>query len=213
MTRLATRSPLEIYVIATLGGLDRAVAGAVLPEPRIRDAALARWAIACTTETLAGLAIGATVGAVADAIRRSFGVRPRVSTAVEPPPRPAPWLETERARTSVAEIKEGLRHRLVIGHRDVLQILAPLEEQIAAGDRAAYGSLLGLLARDELVAERYAPHLQAGWRCTAAAIEGRAIPAIDPLWQRWAQRFRRERAVITPSTSDLASTGVIMQIG
>lgn len=213
MTKLDTRNPLEIYVIATLGGLDRAVADAVLTEPKVRDATLARWAITCVTETLAGLAIGATIGAVADAIRRTFGVTPVVSTAVEPGPRPAPWLEAERAITAVAELKHELRRRLALGHRAVLEMLAPIEDQIAARDRAAYTSVLGVLARDELVAERYAPQLQAGWRCTAAAIESRTIPAIDPLWQRWALRFRRERAAITPSTGDLASAGVILQIG
>lgn len=213
MTQLAARNPLEIYVFAALGGLDRAVEGVVLDEPRIRDEALATRAIACATETLAGLAIGAAIAPVAEAMRRTFGLAPKISTRVPPPARPPHWLERARAFTAAAELRDGLRTRIALGHRDVIAMLAPFDVQIVAAERSGYERTLAALAKDELAVERYTPHLQAGWLCVAAAIEGRTIPATDPLWQRWAQRFRRERPVITPSSEQLASAGVIMQIG
>ena len=214
MTQLTTRSPVDVYVIATLGGLDRVVAEAVLPEPKVRgDEVHARRVIACALETLAGLAIGCTVGAAADAVRRTFGVTPSVVADAAPPPRTPQWMEEDRMTTSVAGLKHELRRRIGLGHREAIAMIAPIEAQIGAGERSAFARMLGLLARDELVAERFAPQVQAGWRCAVAAIEGRSIPAIDPLWQSWAQRFRRDRPVVTPTSSELAAAGVIMQIG
>jgi hypothetical protein len=214
MTQLATRSPVDVYVIATLGDLDRVVAEVVLPEPKVRgDEMRATRVIACALETLAGLAIGCAVGAVADAVRRTFGVTPVVTADVAPPPRAPHWMDEERMKTSVAGLKHELRRRIGRGHREAIAMIAPFEGQIGAGESSAFGRMLGLLARDELVAERFAPQVQAGWRCAVAAIEGRSIPAIDPLWQRWAQRFRGDRPVVTPTSSELAAAGVIMQIG
>jgi len=213
MTKLATRSAVDVYVIATLGGLDRRVAELVLPEPKVRDELHAARVIACALETLAGLAIGSTVGAVTDAVRRTLGMIPVVATEVAPPPRTPHWMDEDRMKPSVAGLKHELRRRIGLGHRDATAMIAPIETQIAPGDRPAFARMLGLLARDELVAERFAPQVQAGWRCAVAAIEGRTIPAIDPLWQRWARRFRGDRPVVTPTSSELAVAGVIMQIG
>ncbi len=202
-----------MYVIATLGGLDRAVAEAVLPEPKVRDEVRATHVIACVVETLIGLAIGSAVGAVADGVRRTFRVTPTVTADAAPPRRAPHWVDEERMTTSVAGLKHGLRRRISLGHRQATTMIAPIGAQIAPEDRVAFARMLGLLARDALVAERFAPQLHAGWRCAAAAIEGRAIPAIDPLWQRFAQRLRGDAPVMTLTSSDLAARGVILQIG
>jgi hypothetical protein len=201
-----------VYVIATLGGLDRAVAEAVLAEAKVRDEARAAHVIACALETLAGLAIGSVAGAVADAVRRTFGVTPVVTASSAPPQRAPYWLEEERTTANVAGLKHGLRRRIALGHRDAIAMIAQIEEQVTTGERAAFARMLGLLARAELVAERFAPQVHAGWRCVVAAIDGRTIPAIDPLWQRWAQRLRGDRPAVTPTSADLAAAGVIMQI-
>jgi hypothetical protein len=122
-------------------------------------------------------------------------------------------MDEDPVTSNVAGLKHALRRRIGLGHAAAIELLLPIDGQIAAADRAAFARMMGGLAQDELVAERFAPQVQAGWRCAVAAIEGRTIPAIDPLWQRWAQRFRGERPVVTPTSSELAAAGVIMQIG
>lgn len=202
MPQLAPRSPADHYLSATTASLDRAVADLVLSEPTVRDPAHATRVIERLLETLAGLAIGSLVGAVIAGVARTLGVdvAPAVDRALAPTARaPAPRLDDEAPPRSLGgELKHQLRRRIAIDARETGVVLGRIDRMIAPGDRATFGRMVGLLANDDLVAERFAHQLRAGWRCAVAVIEGRTVPAMTPIWQQWAARLAGARPVITP---------------
>jgi len=188
-------APIDAYVVATLASLDRAIAELALPEARVEDRRCASQVIERLLETLVGLAIGSSVGAVITGARRTTGaqVGARIPL-VAPVPRASGWFDDEGpARTPAAELKLRLRGRVARCGRDVHAMLAGIEREIAPEDRAAFARMLGLLAGDELTAERFARQVRSGWRCAAAAIEQRSVPAVEPLWQQWAVRISGEQ--------------------
>jgi hypothetical protein len=193
-------APVDAYVAATLASLDRAIAELSLPEARVEDRHRASQVIERLLETLVGLAIGSTVGAVIAGVRRTTGALvgarvPLIATV----PRASGWFDDDGpARTPAAELKLRLRGRVARSGRDVHALLARIEREIAHEDRAAFVRLLGLLAGDQLTAERFARQVRSGWRCAAAAIEARSVPAVEPLWQQWAVRISGEQ----PQTND-----------
>ena len=190
-------APVDGYVVATLASLDRAIAELSLTEARVNDRRRASQVIERLLETLVGLAIGSSVGAVVAGVRRSMGAQlgARIPL-IAPVPRASGWFDDEGpARTPAAELKLKLRGRVARCGRDVHAMIAGLERDVSANDRAAFARMLGLLAGDELTAERYARQVRSGWRCAAAAIEERAVPAVEPLWQRWSMRISGEQPV------------------
>ncbi len=191
--------PIDLYVSCTTSRLDRAVADLTLSEPAVHDPVSAARVLECLLETLAGLAIGSTVGAVIAGVRRTFGVESATRTDIRPPARDVRYLDDPGPfRSITGALKQRLRQRIALGERDVRALTAAIEGQIAAGDRRAFARMLSLLAEDELVAERYAHQVRAGWRCAHAAIDGRTVPAVTAMWQHWARRFAGERHVVVP---------------
>lgn len=192
-------APIDLYVSSTLLRLDRAVADLTLSEPTIHEPASAARVLECLLETLAGLAIGSAVGAVIAGVRRTFGVEITTRTDLRPPARDVRYLdEPGPLRSVTGALKLRLRQRIALGARDVAVLTAGIEAQIAAADRRAFARMLSVLAGDELVAERYAHQVRAGWRCAHAAIDGRTVPAVTAMWQHWARRFAGERRVVVP---------------
>lgn len=192
--------PVDAYVLATLASLDRSIAELALPEARVRDRRRTSQVIERLLETLVGLAIGSSVGAVIAGVRRTMGANvgmlvPLIATV----PRASGWFDDEGpARTPAAELKLRLRGRVARCGRDVHAMLAGIESEVGADDRAAFVRMLGLLAGDQLTAERFARQVRSGWRCAAAAIEERPVPAVEPLWQQWSVRISGEK----PATND-----------
>ena len=179
-------SAIDHYVTSTLARLDRTIGDLELATPRVRDRDEALAVTDRLVETLVGLAIGSVVGAVIVGVRRTFGIEAVVRRL--PTPR--------RIDEDGGGLQRRLRGRVAIAGRDVRAMLIAIEQQLAEADRGAFARMVRLLAEDELVAERFAHQLRAGWRCASAAIEGRTIPAVDRLWQRWAQRLAGERPVV-----------------
>ncbi|MBA3462921.1 MAG: hypothetical protein H0T46_23395 [Deltaproteobacteria bacterium] len=187
-------TPVDAYVVATLASLDHSIAELALPEARVKDRHRASQVIERLLETLVGLAIGSSVGAVIAGVRRTMGeeVGARIPLVAQIP-RANRWFDDEGpARTPAAELKLRLRGRVARCGRDVHAMIAAVEREVRADDRAAFARILGLLAGDQLTAERYARQVRAGWRCAAATIEERPVPAVEPLWQHWAVRISGE---------------------
>lgn len=220
---------IDDYLATSCGGLDRAVVVAELPAVKVRDPERAARTIDQLCETLAGLAIGTVIGAVAAGVRRGFGpelgarVTSAIGRAAEGLTRQAPArvfaLDDAPVRSFADEVKRRVRRRIALapGHaRPMLDAAAQEITTREASELRAFVRMLALTAEDPVLAERYAAQLAAGWRCARAVIEG-SPPAmdLDGAWPQWLRRARGLRAEApAPLTSaQLAEHGFVMRIG
>jgi hypothetical protein len=231
MTAIALASPrvdvaatLARYASASCAQLDRLIARAALAEPIARDVDGAARALAPLIETLTGLAIGRAIGAVMQGVRRSFdgataaraeAAMHSAASTLEPARAPALFaLDDAPCRTFAGELRLRLRRRLALAPRDVLAGITAMADALTADELAPFARLIGLLADDPLLGDRFAPQLARAWRCFAAVAEGTAHAPTDALWARWLRDVRGEVAPApAPTPAQLAAAGVVVQIG
>ncbi len=228
MTELARRSPparipIEQYLMATSSHLDRAVADLVLTEPLTYDVDLAARTIDRLIETLAGLAIGSVVGAVLAGVRRSFGaaVIARVERAAarwigaigSPEVSPLHGLDAAPVRSLALETQQRLRRRNAFSARDVRVMIEAIASVFAPSELRVFHHMLGVIADDPTLGERYTELVASGWVAATAVIEDRTVEASATVWSQWAARIAGRRAAPVPTPQQLAAAGFVMQIG
>jgi hypothetical protein len=221
----ALATDIEHVVSATFARLDANLVALRLGEPRARDTDLAALTIDRLIETLTGLAIGNVIGAVRAGVRRGFGGALRATieqvmrnaTATLEPAAAAPLYAMDDApvRSLGAELVERLRGRIALAQRDAGAVLEAITAAIESADPSElgpFGRILGLLAEDEVIAERYARQVIAGWACACAVIEQRPAITTEPVWQQWARKISGVREIVTPTRTQLAASGFVMRI-
>lgn len=228
MTQLAqlsapVRSPIDHYLMATAGRLDRAVADLFLTEPVTCDVDLAARTIDRLIETLAGLAIGSVVGAVLAGVRRSFGaeVIARVERAAaraigaigSPEISPLHGLDAAPVRSLAIETQQRLRRRNALSARDTRAMVGAIAGAFEASERRVFDHMLGVIAGDSTVGDRYTELVASGWVAATAVIEGRVVEASAAVWSQWAARIAGRRAAPEPTQQQLAAAGFVMRIG
>ncbi len=226
MTQLArrpARSSIDDYLTATSSHLDRAVTSLVLIEPVTYNVDLAARTIDRLIETLAGLAIGNVVGAVVGGVRRSFGadVIARVERAASnsigaigsPEISPPHGLDAAAVRSLALETQQRLRRRNAFSARDVRVMIDAIASAFDASERRVFEHMLGVIADDPTLAERYTGLVASGWVAATAVIEGRVVEASAKVWSEWASRIGGRRAASVPTQQQLAAAGFVMQIG
>ena len=218
---LAPDRSIDHYLSTTATRIDRAVGDLILAEPTARDLDLAGRTLDRLIETLAGLAIGSVVGAVLAGVRRSFGaeVRGRVERAAaraigtigSPAIAPLHGIDAAPVRSLAIEVQQRLRRRNSIAVRDARVLVDAVAG--AVDERRAFDRMLGLIADDATIAERYAAQVAAGWECATGVIEGRVVEASAAVWGQWAARLAGRRAAHEPTHVQLAAEGFVMRIG
>lgn len=224
--QVAVTSPdraIDLYLAAIFERFDRAVANLYVAEPSARDLDLAGRTIDRLIETLAGLAIGSVVGAVIAGVRRSFGadVRARVERAAartigsigSPAIPPLHGLDAAPVRSLAIEVVERLRRRNALVVRDARVLVVAIAGVIDADERRAFDRMLGVIADDATIAERYAARVTAGWEAATAIIEARVVEASASLWGQWAARLAARKTVSAPTQEQLVAAGFMMRIG
>jgi len=211
---------IDRYLISTTGRFDRVVAELVLVEPTTCDIDLAGRTLDRMIETVAGLAIGSLVGAVIAGVRRGFDaeVRARVELAVArtigkiaPPALQLHGLDVAPVRSLALEVQQRVRRRISVAARDARVLLTAIAA--AVDEPRVFVRLVGLLADDVVISERYGELVAAGWQCAVAVIERRAAEATATVWRQWAQRINGVRELVPPTRRELAAAGFILQIG
>lgn len=217
----APSSAIDHYLSATSARIDRAVADLVLAEPTAPDLDLAARTIDRLIETLAGLAIGSVVGAVLAGVRRSFGpdVRKQVERVAarainsigSPEISPLHGLDAAPVRSLAIEVQQRLRRRNALTVRDTRVLLVAISAAIHEGH--VFDRILGVIAEDATIAERYAALVAAGWECATAVIEARVVEASAAVWGLWAARIGGRPPTQEPTQEQLAAAGFVMRIG
>jgi hypothetical protein len=212
---------IDLYLSATTSRIDRAVADLVLAEPTARDLDLAARTIDRLIETLAGLAIGSVVGAALAGVRRSFGaeVRGKVDRAAarainsigSPEISPLHGIDAAPVRSLAIEVQQRLRRRNAFTVRDTRVLLLAIGAAI--DERPVFDRVLGVIADDPTIAERYAVLVAAGWQCATAVIEGRVVEASAAVWGQWAARIGGRAPAKEPTQEQLVAAGFVMRIG
>lgn len=230
---------IDAYLAAALGQLDRVVATAALIEPRTTEPEAAARTLDTVVETMAGLALGHVIGAVAAQLRSTLpALTPTIERAIHQAtralgPGSAPALMTVDddgpAHGFAAVLRQRVRRRLLLAPRALRPVLAAIAAAIethAAGEERALVRVLALLADDPLITERFTAAVRTGWGCFLAHVEGAPPPTGAPVWEAWARRAgaaRGPRRAPTGSTGStapaerpgaaaLAARGVIVQI-
>lgn len=228
MTQLArrpvpARSPVDHYLTATSTHLDRAVASLVLTEPVTYNVGLAARTIDRLVETLAGLATGNVVGAALAGARRSFGadVIARVERAVarsigalgSPEVSPLHGLDAAPVRSLALETQHRLRRRNAFSARDVRVMIDAIASALDASELRVFLHMLGVIAGDPTLGERYKELVASGWVAATAVIEGRVVEASARVWSEWAARIAGRRVAPEPTQEQVAAAGFVMRIG
>lgn len=208
-----------------------------LEEPRVVDPDLALGRLRLLVETLAGFAIGATVGSVARAARRSFGeeVRGRVALLLGrllragAPAAPASELDPARfLRDPDRPLLDAFGARLLARiQRSIPQARACVAAIHAEGARAAparlpaFADALERLTADDAPALAFFDQLAAGWRHYTATLTehrpGRSREATreeraPALWRLWARQLEGPAAPAAPALDALREQGVLLRI-
>ncbi|HEU0031379.1 MAG TPA: hypothetical protein VFQ53_12150 [Kofleriaceae bacterium] len=217
---------LERFVATSFRQLDRRVRVtlATLVEPRVSDPARALQRLQRLVETLTGLAIGGTLGALATAIRRGFDATTtaavdRELAAIAHHLAPAclplagstmPFLADADRRPLVDELGQRLHRRLGHASRETTELATRL---VAAIDTVPLVRCLDRLADDPLPADRFADHLTRGWAALSALVAGTPWHDDGRPWQAWMRRARGEREAQTTTQAALVAAGYINRIG
>jgi len=206
--------PVDHYIDATFERFHQALVAATpgLVEPRAADLDRARRRLALLVETIAGLAVGITVGQVATVIRRGFGaeVRAAVEDVVAriarggPDDLAAAGLvgrshdgDASLARSFPQLLWPRLCGSVGVARARVRRLEATVTA-VAPDQRGPFARALAVLAGDDASALAFADHLAAGWAAYAAVLAGIAppVPSGDAslgrcaaTWRAWARRI------------------------
>lgn len=226
MNQLARRhapTPIDHYLAATSSRLDGAVSSLVLIEPVTFDVDLAARTIDRLIETLAGLAIGSVVGAVLAGVRRSFGAEiiARVERAAaraigairSPDVSPLHGIDAAPVRALAIETQQRLRRRNALSAHDARVMISAIADALDASERRVFDHMLGVIADDPVLDDRYSELVASGWVAATAVIEGRVVEASATVWSQWAARISGRRAAPVPTQQQLAAAGFVMRIG
>lgn len=230
---------IEGYVIATSVRYERVLVATIptLEEPRVADPDLALKRLRFLTETLAGFAVGAAVGAAGRVARYSFGeeVRDRVSlllgrivrdgstaaaaSVLEAPARflhgpDRPLLDAFGSRLLTRLYRSIPEMRMYVSaiHAEIMRTVpARLPELAGALER---------LAEDDAPALAFADRLVSGWQHYVAVVSDRQLArppgAKDEreqeLWRVWTRRLRGPAAPDEPTRDDVMAQGFLQQI-
>ena len=165
-------------------------APAVPPERALAIAAMA-------ADALHGFAIGSLAAAVARGCDVWLGGAARTAvlqTASRPPAQGAGelsvrFLQDAHVRPLVDTFGGRLWAHLAHARPHVGAIAR------AAGRDPRVAMLLGVVEKDDLIAERFAEELRTGWAHACAAIGDARVPSpASALWAEWSRRVRREPA-------------------
>lgn len=231
---------IERYVAATFARYEQVLV-AVVPtfvEPRVSEPDLPLRRLRFLVETLAGFAVGSTIGAVARETRRGFTleVRDRIGQLVDritdegsqavatsellPPVRflcdsSRPLLDTLGSQLLVRlgrSIPETRTHVSCI-HAEIMRTAPSRLRQFA--------SMLERLAADDVLADAFFGQLVAGWQCYVAAVSERRPAALfggeqqgrdkEP-WRTWARRIEGPPARDVPTRDQLFMEGFLQRI-
>lgn len=234
---------VDQYISATFARFERVLVDQLpaLVEPQVSDPARALRLVDALVETLVGFAVGSTFGAVAMAVRRSFGTPVKVAlddtiarlgrgaplaAVVDTRQAPhffAPDIAARRPLldTVGGQLQSRLCHAAAEARRHVLQLHTAIA-RVAADQVSYFASALTLLVDDDSAAIAFADHLGFGWAHYVAAIHGGAAPqlASAPRWQRaralwgaWLTRVAGTPVLAALTQEQVVAAGFVMRIG
>jgi hypothetical protein len=231
---------IEGYVAATFARYERALVALIptLEEPRVAEPDLALKLLRFLVETLAGFAIGATVGAVAREARRGFGqeVRGRVGlllgriirdgspavTVSELAP-PARFLRN-LDRPMLDALGAQLLARLYRSIPEVRTYVSAVHAEItrtAPARLPTFGGVLERLTKDDASALAFSDQVTSGWQHYAAAVSKRRLARTleargnrngEELWRTWTRRLGGPAVPDAPKQDDIVAEGFLLQI-
>lgn len=231
---------LEGYVAATSARHERALTATIptLEEPRVADPDLAFKRLRFLLETLAGLAIGAAVGAAGRVARHGLGdeVRGRVSLLLGrilrdgSPAAPAAELAAPARflpgpdRPLLDALGAGLLARLRRSIPELRTHVAAIHAEVTRTAPARlpdFARALARLTEDDAPALAFSDQLVSGWQHYAAAVTARPL-ARPPearqggpdqaLWRAWTRRLGGCAAPAAPTRAEIRARGFLLQI-
>jgi hypothetical protein len=230
---------IERYVVATSVRYERVLV-AMLPtleEPRVVDPDLALKRLRFLTETLAGFAVGAAVGAAGRVARYSFGeeVRDRVSLLLGRIVRDGSTAAAASVLEAPARFLHGPDRPLLdtLGSRLLTRLYRSIPEvrmhvsaihaeimRTAPARLPEFAGALARLAEDDAPALAFSDRLASGWQHYAAAVSDRQLarPAEakeaseKEVWRMWTRRLRGRSAPDAPTRDDVMARGFLLQI-
>lgn len=231
---------IERYVAATFARYEQVLVATIptFDEPRISEPDLALKRLRYLVETLAGFAVGATVGAVAREARRGFtlelhgridqllgritreGSLAVATTELVPPLRflsdsKRPLLDalgSQLLARLTQSIPETRTHVSSI-HAEIMRTVPSRLPQLA--------SVLERLAADSALADAFSGQLASGWQCYLASVSERrpAAPSVaekrerdEEPWRAWARRIEGPPAPTVPTRDQILTEGFLQQI-
>ncbi len=220
------------YTETTFARFERTLVGTVptFSEPTTTDPARALRRVQMLVETLAGYAIGVTIGQLATSMRRSFGAsqavadelgrivrEPRTTSIVEHAAPPA-FLEDAHRRPLLDELGRRLLQRLRHDLGETGAIVATIA-RVAPGRRSAIAMTIELLSDDDASALVYADQLTLGWQTLCAVTVGARDPELAgssrsrDTWSAWSERARGKRPTRVVDPEAVVRAGYVLRIG
>ncbi|MEJ7603573.1 MAG: hypothetical protein WKG01_37145 [Kofleriaceae bacterium] len=238
-----TSEAIQRYVAVTFARFERTLVKVIptLGEPVPTDPYRAMQRLQFLVETLAGFAIGSTIGWVGTTLKRGFGsaitqvvsrelaaiAQQRITIERAPvlasPPRR--FLVDAAHNPLLNELGTRLQIRLCLSithTRRIVTALVAAAEKEAPDQRDAIAMTLELLANDDATELAFADQLTLGWRQLCAVNHGERAPEVESTtrwqrsrqtWQDWSRRARGIAVEQVPDQDAVVRAGYVMRIG
>jgi len=144
----------------------------------------------------------------------SYSAAARAIGAISSPEvSPLHGIDAAPVRSHAIETQQRLRRRNALCTRDVRMMIDAIAAALDASERRVFDHMLGVIADDPTVGDRYTELVASGWIAATAVIEGRVVEASAAVWSQWAARISGRRAAPVPTQQQLAAAGFVMRIG